>query len=304
MRKIPGTIALILLGTTSLAAPAAAEGLDLAGSLGAGRFTHYVPPVTHPTLNETPFITTEVKPIFLYHSIPSGFVTDGGRVIGGAVQARLALGERFAIIATTDGYADLDFDGVLPDADGFLDLAAGVKYALLSNPAAGEILTAGVRYTASTGNIDSAGIDLTGSHKGFLDTFLTGAKIWDSGWQAQGAVGFQWGIGAESWSYFHLHGHLDYEVAPGVYPLIEANLLLPVDGGDRIPGSSLTSVDLFDIGAEDTQGTFTLAIGARYRPMDNLILGAAVEGNILDLGADTAESVFGWRVTTDVTIHF
>ncbi len=304
MHKTLGVTATALLAAGLAAGPAAAQDFDFSGSFGEGGFERYAPPVTMPTLSETPFITTEVKPIFIYHNIPSGFVTGGGRVIAGAVQARLALTDRFAIIATTDGYADLDFDAGLPDESGFLDLAAGVKYAVHSDPDAGEIVSLGIRYTAPVGNIDTAGIDLTGSHKGFLDTFVTGAKIYQDGTQAQGSLGFQWGIGDESWSYFHAHAHLDNEIFEGFFPLVEANLIMPVDGGDRIPGASLTGADVFDIGASDPTGIFTLAVGARYNPLPNLSIGAAVEGNVLDMGADTADSVYGWRITTDVTFRF
>jgi|GEM_PF-4581192 len=53
-------------GTTALALAAVlAAGPALAGSLGEGGFSRYVPAVTMPTLNETPFITTEVKPIYI-----------------------------------------------------------------------------------------------------------------------------------------------------------------------------------------------------------------------------------------------
>ena len=309
MKKPARLLGGIALSACMLASPAAAQSilgleLDLEGSLGEDGFTHYVPPVTMPTLSESPFITTEVKPIFIYHRIPDGFVTDGGRVLAGAVQGRIALTDRFAIIATTDGYADIDFEDVLPDTDGFLDLAAGVKYAVISDPEQGNIVSVGARYTAPIGNIDTAGIDLTGVGNGSLDAFVSGAKIYDWGLQVQGSAGFQWGLSDESWSFIHAHGHVDLEVAPGFFPLLEANVILPVDGGDRIPGAQLTGADVFDIGASDPQPIFTLAIGARYRATDNIIFGAAVEGNVLDIGNDSADSVYGWRVTTDLTIHF
>ena len=120
----------------------------------------------------------------------------------------------------------------------------------------------------------------------------------------QGSIGFQWGIDDENWSYIHAHGHVDHEVLPGVFPLIEVNALVPVDGGDRIPGANLTGADIFDIGASDPEAILTLAIGARYRPLDTVILGAAVEGNVLDMNDPAAASVFGMRITTDVTVHF
>jgi len=302
--------------TTSLAAAAilfAAQpcladdflGLELSGSFGENGFdgARYVAPITQFTLNETPFITTEVKPIYLYHNIPGGFVTTGGTVNAGAIQARLAITERLGFIATTDGYADIDFDAGLPDTDGFLNLAAGLKYALIHDPAAGQAVTVGLRYEAPVGNIDTAGIDLTGGGAGYLDGFVTGAKF-IGGWQIQGSGGFKWGIDDENWSFFHLHGHLDYEIYPGVFPLIEANAILPVEGGDRLPGASLTGADVFDLGASDPDPIFTLAIGTRVNPTDNISLGAAVEGNVLDLNDDNASSVYGWRITTDITVHF
>ncbi len=304
-RAVAATTA--LLATQAGATDILGVPIDLQGSLGErGGWTRYVPPVTQFVLNETPFITTEVKPVFLYHNIPDGFITDGGRVIAGAVQGRLAINERFGIIATTDGYADVDFDEVLPDTDGFLDLTAGVKYALISDPEAGNILTAGVRYVAPVGNIETGGIDLNGgSSAGYIDSFLTGAKLFDTGTQIQASVGYQAALDrSENWSFVHLHVHANHEVSPGFYPLLEANFILPTDGGDRIPGASLTGADVFDIGASDPSGIVTFAAGARYRFSPNFIAGAAFEANLVDIGADEADSVYGWRITTDLTIHF
>jgi len=296
-----------LAAALGLAPAAGAEGLfglDLSGSLGEGGFDRYVPPVTMFVLNETPFITTELRPIYAYHRLPDGFLTGGGDVHAVALQGRVAITERLGFIATTDGYADLDFDAGLPDTDGFLDLAAGLKYALISDPAAGRILTAGIRYTAPIGDIDTAGIDLTGRGDGYVDVFLSGARLYDSGTQVQGSIGVNLSVDGDNVSNVHLHGHLDHEILPGLFPLVEANMLLPIDGGNQLPGANLTGADVFDLGASDPETIFTLAIGARYRPMQNVIFGVALEGNILDIGDDTAESVYGTRVTTDVTIHF
>lgn len=279
-------------------------GIDVAGSFGEKGFDRYVPAVTQFVLNETPFITTEVKPIFVYHSIPSGFITDGGGLYAGAVQARVAFGDRLSFIATTDGYASIDFDRTLPDTEGLLDLTAGLKYAVISNPSEGNIVSVGARYVAPIGTVDTAGIELNGTGNGYIDVFLTGAKLYESGTQAQASIGVQQALSDENWSFIHAHMHLDHEVIPNLFPLVEANMILPYDGGDRIEGASLTGADVFDIGASDPDPILTLAVGARYRLFDNAIFGAAVEGNVLDIGGETANSVYGWRVTTDITIHF
>jgi len=49
-------------------------GLDLNGSLGDGRHSRYVPPVTNPVFNETPYITTEARAFYFHHEIPDDFV--------------------------------------------------------------------------------------------------------------------------------------------------------------------------------------------------------------------------------------
>src|SRR3546814_3497615 len=68
--------------------------LDLNGSLGEGRHSRYVPPLTNPVFNETPYITTEARAIYLYNRLPNDFVTGGGYVNLVALQLRLALTER------------------------------------------------------------------------------------------------------------------------------------------------------------------------------------------------------------------
>ena len=50
--------------------PAWAIDWDLKGSLGEGKHKRYVPPVSNPLLNETPYITTEARLIYLHHSFP------------------------------------------------------------------------------------------------------------------------------------------------------------------------------------------------------------------------------------------
>lgn len=313
LKKTLWASAAALAMTGAMASGAAASGLlgsAQKGSFGEGGFSRYVPPMTHPTLNETPFITTEIKPIYAYHKIPDDFLTTGGEVNAVAVQLRYAINDRLGIIATTDGYSDLNFDTVLPDANGWHDLTAGLKYAIYSNPSDGEIVTIGARYTAPVGDITTGAIELTGSGDGYVDLFVTGAKLYEGGTQIQGSIGAQLALSGENWSYIHAHGHIDHEIAPGLFPLLEVNAIIPIDGGDRFPGlpANLTGADLFDIGTSDPDPILTVAAGVRYRPSDNAILGIAIEKDVLDKDIvglpGTKSSVFDWRVTTDVTIHF
>jgi hypothetical protein len=289
---------------------ASAEGLldlDLVGSFGENGFDRYVPAVTNPLFNETPFITTEVKPIYIYHDIPNDFLTGGGNVNVLALQARVALTDRLGFIATADGYSWLDFDHTLPDDSGLNDITTGLTYAVVSDPAAGSILTFGARYTIPVGTIETAGLDLNGTGAGYVDVFAIGAQLFDKA-QIQGSVGANIALSDDNWSFIHGSLHADYEIMPGIYPLVEANLVVPIDGGNQLPGVNLTGADIIDIGASDPEEILSLAIGGRARLSDIIIMGAAFEKNILSEDitgtSGTEASVWGWRITTDLTIHF
>ena len=305
-------IGLLALATVALAGAPMAQaedgpfGLKLSGSFGPGGFdrNRYVPPLTHFAIDETPFITTELRPIYAHQNIPNGFVTQGGNVDAVALQGRLAITERLGLIATTDGYADVDFDATLPDTNGFLDITAGLKYAVHFDPTAGEIVTFGLRYTAPTGDLETAGIDLTGRGKGFINPFVTAAKTWERV-QVQGAGGAQIALSDANWSYVHLNGHVNYQVAERLFPFIEVNALLPYDGGNQFAKgtpvlSEVTGGDILDLGAPDPDDTVTLGGGLRFRLNDNMLIGAGAEANVLD----DDNSVFDWRITADMVIHF
>lgn len=306
-RKNRGIGALALVAALAAAPAMAEDGWNFAGSFGDNGFSRYVPSVTNPLFNETPFITTEAKPIYIYHHIPNDFLTGGGSVNVVALQARVALTERLGFIATADGYSWVDFDNVLPDDEGWNDLAAGLKYAFYSDPAEGTIGTIGLRYTAPTGTLKSGGIKLNGTGNGYLNAFATGAKLFDKA-QLQGSLGTQIALSDKNWSFFHASLHADYEVAKGIFPLVEANLIAPFDGGDRLKGLNLTGADIVDIGASDPENILSLGAGARFRLSDSIVAGAAFEKNVLENNitgtSGTEASVWGWRVTTDLTIHF
>jgi hypothetical protein len=48
---------------------ATAFDFDPKGSLGEGKFKRYVPPLAQPYFNETPYITTEARLVYLYNEI-------------------------------------------------------------------------------------------------------------------------------------------------------------------------------------------------------------------------------------------
>ncbi|MGB0853695.1 MAG: hypothetical protein ACPGVA_15730 [Pikeienuella sp.] len=276
-------------------------GLNLKGSFSEGGFerTQYVPPIGNPVFNESPFITTEARPFYAYHSIPEDFLTDGGHANVVGFQVRVALTDRLAFLATTDGYTWLNFDAALPDDNGFNDIAVGFKYAAINDPAAGLIVTPGIRYTAPIGSLSSGGLDFNGHDSGYLNPFVTGAKIWGQT-QVQAMIGAQVALGDTGTTNFLASATASYEILPGLYPMLEANLFAPLDGGDQVANSNLTGLDILDLGSSDPETVLTLGGGFRYRAMDNLLVGVAADYNVLQ----DEDHAYDWRITTDLVIHF
>lgn len=275
-------------------------GLDLYGSMGEGRHERYVPPVTNPIFNETPYITTEARAFYFYHELPGGFVTDGGHVNLIALQLRLALTERLAFIATKDGYADFYFDEVLEDEDGFANIAFGFKYALYSDPEEEDILTVGLRYEIPINDLETSGIELQGAGDGFLNPFVTGGTAFgDLGLQA--SFGANIALNDNDTSILHYSLHADYEVFEGFFPLIEFNGFSAIDRGDRLTGAlgELDGVDVLNFGSEGRDTTVTIGGGFRYQFNDNIQIGAGGETPITP---DTNDTIMDYRIYFDLVL--
>ncbi len=65
-------------------------------------------PVGMPVYFEDPFITTDIRPFYIYHEIPNRSVLRGGQVHVIGLQIRKALTEKLAFLAVKDGYSWVD----------------------------------------------------------------------------------------------------------------------------------------------------------------------------------------------------
>ncbi len=305
-------ITCLLTLTLFAGSPAWAIDWDLKGSLGEGEHKHYVPPVSNPVLNETPFITTEVRPIYMYQSISDDVPLPGLGPLGGgsinlvAVQLRIALTDRLGFIATKDGWADVNFK-IRPllnlDDDGFANLAFGFKYALISDPKQGALVTAGLTYEAPTGRLKAGPLWLQGNGDGFINPFITGAESFGkAGIQAMAGAKFALD-GDKNVSWFNYSLHLDYEVIDNFFPLVEFNGFVPFNEPDQPPAPGFNfnfdGLDLVSIGGTNPQPVLTFAAGGRYRVTDNVLVGVAYEFPLTD-----DEDILDWRLTADMVVHF
>lgn len=218
----------------------------------------HVSPMSTPYLFEDPYIRTELNLVGIYHNFPSDSVFDGGEAGVIALQARLALTDRLAFIATKDGYTFLRPDNaILDDEEGFMDITVGLKYAVIDDREAGLIVTPSLRYEIPLGNKDV----LQGVGKGVVIPAVSvgygpGAIHLVADFGAQVAVDGDKDSSSIFYN-FHLDQAFDIDFLPGtdfIVPFIELSGMTWVDSGD---GSTGIETDLGRLSVKTAQNVLS-----------------------------------------------
>ncbi len=208
----------------------------------------HINPMSMPYLFEDPYIATDINFVGIYHNFPSDSIMNGGEAGVIAVQARLALTDRLAFIATKDGYMiNRPGNSALDNEEGFMDITVGFKYAVIDDREAGLIVTPSLRYEIPLGNDEV--------FQDFGDGVLIPAVTMGYG---PGNIHLIAGVGAQiamdddanSSSFFyniHLDQAFEVDFIPGskfIVPFIELNGTSYIASGD---GSNKIQTDLGDL---------------------------------------------------------
>lgn len=306
-------------------------------------FAGFINPVSNPTNFEDPRIESDIRPIFAYHNIDDNFLNDvevaglkapkgDAKVV--AMQIRLKLADRLALIATKDGYVwvnpENDVLGVVKESSGFANLAAGLKYNFFRDEDLGALFSGGIRYEAPSGEpqglqggvfrrtalsaLGAATYDAIHEHgNGLINLFLSGG--WGCGdFHVLGYTGPRLALDSIDSSFYDTSLHADYRIAEMFYPLVEINWTHVLEGGNRLKpvekalGRHLDEegFDFFNLGAPSSGGTdvATIAFGGRVRLADKLDVfghtGGVDFGSVAEFPMTSRHDLFGWRVTTDI----
>lgn len=263
---------------------------------GLAGYEDFVMPVGSPLYFEDPFITTDMRLLYIYHTIPNRSVLRGGQVHVAAAQIRVALTERLALIATKDGYSWVD-SHITPAGDGWNDIAIGLKYALHSDPEEQFLVTTGLRWEWANGSTDA----LQGGESQELSPFVSVAKGWDK-WHFLGSLGGRIATNrsaANSSVVWDLH--LDYALTETFRPLIEVHGIHWVTNADRLPLSE-DYLDVGSLGASKAAGRdfFSGGIGFRWQARENVSVGVSYEFPLESPSAHLMEH----RFTLNTVISF
>lgn len=256
-------------------------------------FDSFISPMTNPVFFEDPRQLTEVRGIFLQHKVP--LAAGGGDVQLYAAQARARITERLSIIATKDGYI-VSQNPII--ADGWADVAAGLKYTLYSNAATQRLLSGGLTYEIPAGTPRT----LQGNGDSEFHLFLSGgAEIMEYGHVVSGS-GFRLpadcAVESQMW---YWSNHFDYQVLQNWYLLTEYNWYHWMKSGDNTALAGVEGGDLFNFGSTGVAGNdiVTGAFGAKYKPNRHVEIGVAWE-----LPLTERRDILENRLTVDAIVRY
>jgi hypothetical protein len=247
-------------------------------------FPWMISPVSSPFFAEDPRALTELRPIFIFQSVPrSNDVFHGGNVGFFGLQGRLAVTERLSLVVNKLGLVWTDprdtSDGVHRHI-GFSELWLGPKYTIIRNDESRTLLAAGLTFQIPWGSDrvfqDTGNLTLA-PYMSFAQNFL---KTNLGSFNFMNTTGYALATDNRRTEYLYAQFHLDYDVLNlhKIYPLAEVNWThYTRNGGVR--DLSFEGNDLFNFGSRGIAGKndLSLALGARYKFCEGIQLGTAFE---------------------------
>lgn len=277
-----------------------------------------ISPVLNPVFFEDPTIRTEVRPIFMHHNISQGFPSalalGGGDIQLYAAQIRWAVNDRLAIIARKDGYVSADLgalhtlSGQSDRYNGFADLQAGVKYAVIDDKENQLIVTPGLTLELPTGNQEV----FQGHGRGEWDLFVSAAKGFGR-FHLTGNTGLRLPNDmSKNTAQAHYSLQLDNYLHRYFIPFVAWNAFTTLNSTGAgtavnhqgVPAAlpfNTEGFDLINFGSSQAAGEtqMTLGLGFRSRILDNAYVGFGWEK-----AAGVGESIFDDRFTVDFIFRF
>lgn len=251
-----------------------------------------VHPITAPYWNEDSFVTTDLRPVYVFHKFPGDVL--GGHASVAALQVRLRLTDSLQLVAYKDGWVNIDSPGL--KTDGWNDLALGLKWAFFQDEAAHLHAAAGLGYEFAAGDDNVLQDDdelrvWLSINKGFGKLHLGATLNYLLNMGNGDDI-----LGNSDTLSWHLHA--DYQVCKWFSPVLEINGY-HVTNEAQGPVTPFSGADIANLGGNTGEDVVTLGLGAEVRPCRHVALRAAYE---LPLTDDV--DVYGHRWTFSAVVKF
>lgn len=268
-------------------------------------FDYFASPVSNPFYFEDPRSLTEIRPIFMYQTIPgSNPVYRGGNAEFYGVQARVAITDQWSFVMNKLGGVSINPGGgsLVPSESGFAEIWLGPKFTFYRNTETGTVAAAGLTFQIPAG-ANSVGQD-TGTLS--LVPYITAAQNFGctsyGSFNAMGTLGYAFRTDDQRSDYFYTSWHLDFDVGNQhhLYPLVELNWVHYTQSGGAVP-FNFEGGDLANFGSTDVSGrnNLSLATGLRYKFTENIQTGLAVQFPLVG-----TQDLNKFRLTIDLIFRY
>jgi hypothetical protein len=249
-------------------------------------FDNFISPITNPFLAEDPRSLTELRPIFMYQSIPSSQTFfGGGNLMFLGTQARVAFTDRLSVVLHKAGWVFVNPSNPGVSADSvFSEIWLGPKFTFWRAPDTQTVAAAGLQFQLPVGG--GGAFQDTGTFA-MVPYVSFGRRIGEmdyGSFHLINVAGIHIGTDNRRSDYFFDSLHLDLDVGNyhTFYPTLELNWFHYTSNGLERPFLTFEGRDLANIGASaQGQDLVTIAPGFRYKFTDYLQMGFAVEFPII-----------------------
>lgn len=266
-------------------------------------FDGFISPVSSPFLFEDPRALTELRPIFMLQTMPSGSIGSGGTMEWTGLQARVALTENISFVINKLGFLWIQPKNSWGDQVGFSELWLGPKITFLRNESRGTVMAGGVTFQIPTGPNDVVQNTGTLSIVPYVSVAQNFGRSSYGSFNAMGTMAYAASVNNERSDYLYAGLHLDYNIANAnkFYPLIELNWTYYTSGGNSPFTSGFEGGDLINFGSQNVSGhnNLTLAFGGRYKFSEAVQLGTTFEFPLLG-----TKDLLDFRWTIDMIFRY
>ena len=267
-------------------------------------YPNFVSPISNPFLAEDPRSLTELRPLFLYQTIPNdNFPMRGGNVMYFGLQGRLAFTERFSLVLHKFGGLSLNpgDTSAIPSGNGFGEIWLSPKFAFWRDLDKQSIWSGGLMFQIPTGS--SSVFQNTGSLS-IVPYVSYGRRLFCTSAgdiNLMNSVGYAFSSGNERSDYLYDTASLSWDAGGWhwLFPMLEMSWFHYTSDGSTRPNYTIEGRDMANLGAH-ASGTdyLTIAPGVRFKVSESIQFGVSTEFPLLggeDLMSFRLGLDFIWR---------
>lgn len=267
-------------------------------------FDDFSSPMSNPFLNEDPRTLTEIRPIFLFQTIPSSqYLYRGGNIEYFGLQGRLAFTQRFSVVMHKLGGLVINpgTDSGMSNATGFAEIWLGPKYTWYRDETTGTVASAGMQFQLATG--PSSVYQDTGTLS-FVPYVNVGQKFGKSSYGTfaiMNTLGYSIPSSRQRSAYLYNSFHIDFDVVNygRFYPFIELNWFHYTRNGEA-RDLGFEGLDLANVGSAVAGRDFlSIAFGSRFKISEQAQFGISAEFPLLG-----TKDLFNFRLGLDFIWRF